>query len=110
MAIERRCASALRTVAKPQSYGSCSHLWPSVAQESAVSMPVASSAVDGQARGHSTNAPSTCTQAVAPMRVLADPQDGIEGAGVDVARLRDHDGGLIALAHGGFEILDQHAT
>jgi hypothetical protein len=37
--IAARCADESATAAIPQSYGTLSHLWPSVAQESARSKP-----------------------------------------------------------------------
>src|SRR5690606_22544907 len=49
--------------AKPQSYGTLSHLCPSHAHESASSTPSTRWRVDGLAAAHSPKAPSTWTQA-----------------------------------------------
>src|SRR5581483_2193117 len=57
-------AGASRTIAIAPSYGVLSHLWPSVVQLSASSMPAVNARFD-EARAQSPNAPSTCTQAPA---------------------------------------------
>ena len=61
-----RRASGSRTNASPLSYGTLSHLWASVAQESASATPATRWARSGAAAAHSPNAPSTWTQAPAP--------------------------------------------
>src|ERR671917_2513878 len=50
---------------RPESYGTLSHLWASVAHESARSIPSASGRDFGLAAAHIPNAPSTWTQAPA---------------------------------------------
>ncbi len=64
MAIDARCAAASRTKTTPASYGTLSHLWASVAQESAPSYPATSGRSRGLAAAHSPNAPSTWSQAL----------------------------------------------
>ncbi len=49
--------------AKPQSYGTFSHLWPSAITESARPTPSSRCAVDGLAPAKSPNAPSTWSHA-----------------------------------------------
>src|ERR1035438_6601116 len=63
MLMAPRSWSASRTNARPLSYGTLSHLWASVAQESAAAAPATRWACRGLAAAHSPNAPSTCTQA-----------------------------------------------
>ena len=57
-------AAGSRTNAYPLSYGTFSHLCPSVAQESAFAWPSMSPRRVGLAAAHSPNAPSTWTHAV----------------------------------------------
>src|SRR5438309_1672490 len=54
----RRCCGS-RTKARPESYGTLSHLWQSVAQESASATPAVRCARAGAAAAHNPNAPST---------------------------------------------------
>ena len=60
-----RCASRSRTNAMPQSNGTLSHLWASVAHESASSTPCTRCRRAGLAAAQRPNAPSTCTHAPA---------------------------------------------
>src|SRR5262249_40416971 len=52
-----------RTIAIPLSWGTLSHLWASVAHESASAMPSTRCFRRGLAAAHRPNAPSTCTHA-----------------------------------------------
>src|SRR5262245_19738786 len=63
MESEARCASGSETNAKRQSNGTLSHLYPSVAQESAVSIACVRLLKRGLALAQTPKAPSTCTQA-----------------------------------------------
>src|SRR5689334_11126830 len=76
-AIDARRAAASRTNAMPESYGTLSHLCPSVAHESARPSPRVRCARSGDAAAHKPNAPSTCTHA--PAR-LAQSQIGSNGS------------------------------
>ena len=61
--IDARCAAGCATIAMPLSYGTFSHLCPSIVQESARSTPSSQCRRDGLTAAHSPNAPSTCSHA-----------------------------------------------
>ena len=90
----RRSGAASRTKAMPLSYGTLSHLWASVAHESAALDAAPRGArAPGAAAAHSPKAPSTWTQAparAASVRTIS--AIGIERAGVHVAGLDADDG------------------
>ena len=65
--IVRPCTAGSRTMARPLSYGTLSHLCASVAHESARPTPSTRCARPGDAAAHSPKAPSTCTHAPASL-------------------------------------------
>src|SRR5213080_1485261 len=84
-----RCRGS-RTKTMPLSYGTLSHLWASVAHESASAKPFTRCARAGAAAAQSPKAPSTWTQAPAS---LARGMISAAGSnpGIDVAGLQAHD-------------------
>ena len=88
-----RSGAGSRTKAKPQSYGTFSHLCPSAMTEWARSTPAASAGRRGVTRAKSPKAPSTCSHAPIALGEVGHPLDRIEVAGVHLARVADHDRG-----------------
>ena len=96
----------------PQSYGVFSHLWASVAQESARSTPSSRCRREGSARAHNPKAPSTCSQTPGrrrPVDHVANLAQGVYGAAVHVARLGADDRRPVQLLEHGSERLGKEA-
>ena len=86
IAIAARSASASRTSAMPQSYGTFSHLWPSVAHESARAVRPLGERIAGRPRPRVRRRRPRVPRRQ-PVRPVAHRTERIERTGVDVAGL-----------------------